>query len=152
MEVINKIIPPKEHPNSYCNRKKFYSVLLQGVCDNRKLFTHVYAGETGSIHDSRLFEKSDLFDGIQTGEFPFHNNSHMLGDLAYRLADYMMVGFKNNPNLSDIQKNFISKLSEIRVCIENSLALLKGRFRRLKFMETSNGHYLFVNCFYLHFT
>lgn len=83
-----KILPPKEHPNSYCNRKSYHSVLLQGVCDNRKLFTHVYAGEPGSIHDSRLFEKSDLFNGIQTGEFTFPNDSHILGDLAYKLWPY----------------------------------------------------------------
>ncbi|XP_030747092.1 uncharacterized protein LOC115875718 [Sitophilus oryzae] len=131
-----RILPPRDHPNSYCNRKIFHSVSLQGLCDNKKLFTHVYAGEPSSIHDSRLFEKSDPFEGIQTGQFAFPHDSHMLGDLAYNLSDYMMVSFKSNINLSNRQENFNIKLSQIRVHIENAFALLKGRFRRLKFMET----------------
>ncbi|KAK9685405.1 DDE superfamily endonuclease [Popillia japonica] len=90
-----KILPPQEYPNSYCNRKNFHSVLLQGVCDNRKLFTHVYAGEPGSMHDSRLFEKSDLFNDIRCGAVTFPNNSHLVGDLAYKLTEYLMVGFKD---------------------------------------------------------
>lgn len=131
-----KILPPKDHPNSYCNRKNFHSILLQGVCDNRKLFTHVYTGEPGSIHDNRLFEKSDLYEDIENGEITFPNNSHILGDLAYKLTEYLIVGFKNNGFLTDRQRNFNIKLSQIRVTIENAFALLKGRFRRLKFIET----------------
>ncbi|XP_045460636.1 putative nuclease HARBI1 [Harmonia axyridis] len=130
------ILPPREHPNSYVNRKGFHSVLLQGVWDNRKLFTHVYVGEPGSIHDSRLFEKSDLFESIESGEYEFPNNAHILVDSAYKLSDYMMVGFKNNNNLTNRQKNFNAKLSQVRVCIENTFGLLKGRFRRIKFLET----------------
>lgn len=39
-----KILPPREHPNSYCNRKGYHFVLLQGVCDHKKLFIDAYAG------------------------------------------------------------------------------------------------------------
>ncbi|KAI4468840.1 hypothetical protein MML48_2g00009642 [Holotrichia oblita] len=131
-----RILPPREYPNSYCNRKNFHSVLLQGVCDNRKLFTHVYVGEPGSMHDSRLFEKSDLFSDIQRGAVTFPNNSHLLGDLAYKLTEFLIVGFKDNGFLTNRQKIFNLKLSQIRVHIENTFALLKGRFRRLKYMET----------------
>lgn len=106
------------------------------MCDNRKLFTHVYTGEPGSIHDNRLFEKSDLYEDIENGEITFPNNSHILGDLAYKLTEYLIVGFKNNGFLTDRQRNFNIKLSQIRVTIENAFALLKGRFRRLKFIET----------------
>lgn len=102
-----KILPPQEYPNSYCNRKNFHSVLLQGVCDNRKLFTHVYAGEPGSMHDSRLFEKSDLFNDIRCGAVTFPNNSHLVGDLAYKLTEYLMVGFKDNGFLTNRQKILI---------------------------------------------
>ncbi|KAG5880713.1 hypothetical protein JTB14_025556 [Gonioctena quinquepunctata] len=96
-----RILPPKKYPNSYCNRKNFHSILLQGVCDHKKLFTHVYTGEPGSIHDKRLFEKSDLYNDIQQGVINFSNNSHLLGDLAYKLTEYLMVGFKNNGVLTD---------------------------------------------------
>lgn len=131
-----RILPPKEHPNSYCNRKKYHSVLLQGVCDHRKLFIDVYAGQPGSMHDSRVFEKSDLYQRISNNSIEFHNNSHLIGDLAYKLNTYLMVGFKNNGFLTQRQKNFNIKLSQIRVVIENAFGILKGRFRRLKLMET----------------
>ncbi|KAJ8943788.1 hypothetical protein NQ314_009655, partial [Rhamnusium bicolor] len=48
----------------------------------------------------------------------------------------LMVGFKDNGRLTLRQKNFNVILSKIRVKIENAFALLKGRFRRLKFLET----------------
>lgn len=46
------------------------------------------------------------------------------------------MGFKNFGDLTDQQKNFNKKLSHCRVVIENSFAYLKGRFRRLKYIET----------------
>lgn len=131
-----RIPAPKDHPNSYYNRKKYHSVLLQGVCDNRKLFTDVYVGEPGSMHDSRMYSKSPLKEDMDRGLVEFAQNSHLLGDLAYTLSTNLLVGFKNNGNLTARQKNFNLLLAQIRVVIENCFALLKGRFRRLKYMET----------------
>lgn len=131
-----KIIKPKEHPNSYCNRKNYHSVLLQGVCDNQKLFLDVYAGEAGSIHDMRLFRKSDLYQRISNLSVEFPNDSHIIGDLAYKLTETLLVGFKNIGGLTNRQKNFNKKLSQCRIVIEHAFAYLKGRFRRLKYLET----------------
>lgn len=66
---------PKEYPNSYVNRKKFHSVLLQGVCDEKMRFIDCYAGEAGSIHDSCLFRRSSLFRKI--------SNSMLIIYIAY---------------------------------------------------------------------
>lgn len=129
-----RILPPKEYPNSYYNRKKFHSVLLQGICDKKKLFIDVYAGEPGSIHDVNLFQKSDVYQRFSETEFP--NNSHIIGDLAYPLSKKMLVGYKDFGDLDPQKKYFNKKLSALRVCIEHSFALLKGRFRRLRYLET----------------
>ncbi|CAH1373259.1 unnamed protein product [Tenebrio molitor] len=131
-----KINKPKEHPGSYINRKNFHSVLLQGVCDHRRLFTDVYAGEAGSIHDYTLYKRSDLYSGIRNRELTFHDNNHIVGDLAYKLETHLLVGFKNNRNITQREKNFNYILSKARVTIEIAFALLKGRFRRLKMLET----------------
>lgn len=96
----------------------------------------MYVGEPGSIHDNRLLEKSDLYSDMESGVLQFPNDGHMLGDLAYKLSRHVMVGFKNTGFLTDRQKNFNLKLAQIRVVIENAFALLKGRFRRLKYLET----------------
>lgn len=131
-----KITAPKQFPNSYINRKKFHSVLIQGVCNNKKLFIDIYAGEPGSLHDANLFAKSDLAERIRNNSITFPNDSHLVGDLAYRLSTKLMVGFKDFGNMNQREKNFNKRLNKCRVDIENSFALLKGRFRRLKFMET----------------
>lgn len=47
-----------------------------------------------------------------------------------------MVGFKDNGHLTPHQRRFNIILSKKRVVIENAFALLKGRYRRLKFIET----------------
>ena len=39
-----RISRPSKHGNSYLNRKGYYSILLQGVCDWRGKFTHVFIG------------------------------------------------------------------------------------------------------------
>jgi len=131
-----RIVKPKKNPNSYCNRKNYHSILLQGVCDSNKLFLDVYTGEPGSIHDMRLFRKSDLYERIKNSLIDFPEDSHIVGDLAYKLSPYLLVGFKNVGILTERQKNFNKKLSQCRVKIENTFAYLKGRFRRLKYLET----------------
>ncbi|KAF2880619.1 hypothetical protein ILUMI_25559 [Ignelater luminosus] len=55
---------------------------------------------------------------------------------AYPLATYLMVPYKDNGNLTPREKNFNLILSKSRAVIENAYALLKGRFRRLKYIET----------------
>ncbi|XP_018405660.1 PREDICTED: putative nuclease HARBI1 [Cyphomyrmex costatus] len=131
-----RILKPKSNPNSYCNRKNYHSVLLQGVCDSNKLFLDVYTGEPGSIHDMRLFRKSDLYERINNSLIDFPEDSHLVGDLAYKLFPFLLVGFKNVGRLTNREKNFNEKLSQCRVNIENTFAYLKGRFRRIKYLET----------------
>lgn len=100
------------------------------------MFLDVYAGEPGSIHDMRLFRKSDLYERINNLLIDFYEDSHLIGDLAYKLSSYLLVGFKNIDRLNNREKSFNYKLSQCRVVIENTFGLLKGRFRRLKYLET----------------
>jgi hypothetical protein len=60
----------------------------------------------------------------------------LIGDLAYPLSINLMVNFKNFGNLTPKQMRYNTKLSKTRVAIDSAFAYLKGRFRRLKFMET----------------
>lgn len=60
----------------------------------------------------------------------------MVGDLAYRVSTFLLSGFKNNAFITRRQKNFNIILSKARVTIEMAFAYLKGRFRRLKYLET----------------
>lgn len=127
------IIAPMNSPNSYINRKGFHSMLLQAVCDSNYLFMDCYTGEAGSIHDNCLFRRSplsrNLFDRVD-------NRYHLLGDSAYTLSNSMMVPYKDNGHLTNVQRNYNTVHSKTRVVIEQAYAFLKGRFRRLKLLET----------------
>jgi hypothetical protein len=52
------------------------------------------------------------------------------------LSSNLLVGFKDYGNLTNRQRNFNYYLSSARAVIENAFALLKGRFRRLKSLDT----------------
>lgn len=84
----------------------------------------------------RLFKKSGLYARIKNSSIHFPDNSHLVGDLAYKLSPYLLVGFKDVGGLNNREKNFNKKLSQCRVVIENTYAYLKKRFRRLKYLET----------------
>ncbi|KAF2902072.1 hypothetical protein ILUMI_04114 [Ignelater luminosus] len=110
-----EINAPKEHRMSYFNRKSYFSVVLQGICDHNMLFADVYAGQPGSKHDYAVFEKSDIFERINNKEVSFPGNSYIIGDFAYKLSNFLMVGFKHNRPLSQLEKNFNIILNKCRV-------------------------------------
>ncbi|KAL1468251.1 hypothetical protein MTO96_025559 [Rhipicephalus appendiculatus] len=55
-----RIARPTESEQSYYNRKKFHSIILQGVCDADMMFIDVFIGIPGRAHDSRVLQDSLL--------------------------------------------------------------------------------------------
>lgn len=133
---------PRQNSEVYCNRKSQYTILIQGVCDHKKRFIDFFCGEPGSVHDARLLKKSSLYDRAVRG---FLGNDFLLGDSAYPCMTWLIPPFRDNGNLNDNQKEFNYRLSSSRIVIENAFALLKGRFRRLKYFDNDNILYI-VNC------
>lgn len=68
-----------------------------------------------------------------------------MGDSAYPLFDWLIPPYKDNGNLSALQKHFNFVHSSARVVIEHAFGLLKGRFRRLKFFDNDNITFI-VKC------
>lgn len=60
---INK---PTERHVDYFNRKHYYSVVLQGVCNEQRQFIDVFVGYPGSVHDARVFKNSPIYDALPT--------------------------------------------------------------------------------------
>ena len=125
---------PEECPENYINRKHFHSVNLTAICDHEMRFLDCYAGWPGSVHDSRVFKNSDFY---QTVDNKFQDGSYLLGDSAYTLETWMMTPFKDRGNLTHRQRRFNFIHSSTRMVIERAFSLLKGRFRRLKFLDMS---------------
>ncbi|XP_029176982.1 putative nuclease HARBI1 [Nylanderia fulva] len=78
-----KIRAPPKDAQSYINRKGFHSINVQVICDSLGRFTHVYAGQVGSVHDSRVFRNSPVARFVRLPEEYFPNDSHIIGDAAY---------------------------------------------------------------------
>lgn len=58
-----KIKKPKFGTDFY-NRKGYYSILLQGVCDGNGKFTSISCGHPGSIHDARMLKRSGFYQNV----------------------------------------------------------------------------------------
>ena len=129
-----KIKAPKEHPETYVNRKGYHSFILQAVYREDMQFTHVVAGNVGSCHDARVLRKSDLWEN-GPGKC---GQAHIIGDAAYPLIEWLMTPFRDNGHLTPKQRHFNTRLSTTRVTIERAFGIFKGRFRRLVFGYTQN--------------
>ena len=131
------IAAPLQVPEDYVNRKGFHSLILQATCDHELRITDAYTGWPGSVHDARVFKNSDLFQKIQENpENVCPAGSYLLGDAAYPLTEYVITPFRRTgvPFTAE-QTNFNFLHSSTRMSIEKTFGLLKGRFRRLKFIN-----------------
>lgn len=82
------------------------------------------------MHDARVFKNSPLARYIEVNEyFPF--DLHMIADAAYTIHPRVIVPFRDNGHLTELQKNFNFCLSSTRMAIERVFGLLKVRFRIL---------------------
>ena len=60
------IIAPSESHGDYLNRKDYYSLIMQGVCDNKYIFRDINIGWPGRVHDARVFVNSEFFQKGET--------------------------------------------------------------------------------------
>ncbi|KAM7301608.1 hypothetical protein ISCGN_017127 [Ixodes scapularis] len=89
---------------SYINRHGLPSVLLQAICDHEAKFLHCSAGDPGSVHDARMYRRSELPTILTADKFPF--DSHLLGDGAYPLRQSLLVPYRNNGRLTEQHRNY----------------------------------------------
>lgn len=90
----------------------------------------------GRMHDARVFRQSELFAQLNRADNPLlPPNMHLLGDSAYPLMKNLMTPFRDNGHLTIEQNNCNVKLSTIRSIIERAFGNLKGKFRRLKYLD-----------------
>jgi len=132
-----RILAPDYCQSDYVDRNQNHSVNLMAVCDANKRFTYCFAGFPGSVHDQRVLANSNLaskFDNSTQDHFP-SSHYHIIGDSAFQLQKHVMVPYKDTGNLTAREITYNRKLSQTRRVIENAFGFLKGRFRRLKYLE-----------------
>lgn len=105
---------------------------MQLVCDDKMLFTDVLAGWPGSVHDSRVLRNSVLW---RTAANKFPGDTHLLGDGGYPLSRWLITPYRDNGHLAPQQRRFNTVLSSLRQKVERAIGLLKGRWRKLLFLD-----------------
>lgn len=122
-------IPIKQPTNNaidFFNRKNTHSVILQGICDDKLIFTDVFVGIPGRVHDARVFRNSPIYKKLTSNPPLLPAQQHILGDAAYSLLLCLLKPFKDNGHLSDIEIKFNQVMSGRRAMIERAFGILKG--------------------------
>ncbi|KAJ8968283.1 hypothetical protein NQ314_002381 [Rhamnusium bicolor] len=96
----------EDHGIVYKCRKNFSYLTLKGICDNRMLFTHCYAGEVGFIHDATVLKRGEVWDYLSIDEM-FPENTHVPGNKACPLLPTPITPYKHNGYLNNKLKRFI---------------------------------------------
>lgn len=109
----------------------------------------------GRMHDARVFRLivSPLFESLHAANRLIPENFHLIRDATYPLLINLMTPFKDNGHLTAAQSRYNVKLSSIRSIIERAFGLLKGKFRRLKYLDIADfrlGNKIFAAACTLH--
>lgn len=91
------------------------------------------------MHDARVFRNSPIYQHLINERNPLLlPEEHIIGDSAYPLMMNVMTPFRDTGHLTNAQSRYNTKLSSIRSVIERTFGLLKGKFRRLKYMDITD--------------
>ena len=131
--------------SSYFDRKKNYSIQMQAVVDNRGIFRDINIGWPGSVHDARVYSNSGFSHWIQSfyereqRQHPSHT-WYILGDVAYPLSRWLLTPYKI-PEVTEERPwatTYNISHAKTRVPVENAFGRLKGRWRRLLCVDTTD--------------
>lgn len=115
--------PGGNNSEMYRNRKGYFSINVQMVCDAHLKIRHIIARWPGSVHDSTIFNDSPLRVEFEEG---IYGNSLLLGDSGYPCKNYLLTPFVNpqNPHEEAYNRAHI----KTRNTIERCFGVLKRRF------------------------
>lgn len=117
--------PGGEHPALYINRKGFFSLNVQVVCDSKCRIMDIVARWRGSAHDSRIWDLSSLKNKFQNGEI----QGILVGDGGYAATNYMLTPILNP--LGQREERYNAAHIRTRNCIERLFGQWKSKFRCL---------------------
>lgn len=109
------------------NRKGYFSINVQLVCDHTGYISDVVARWPGSVHDSTIFDNCHLRALLETGP----TDGYLVGDGGYPCRRYLLTPISNPATAAE--RAFNSAQISARNCIERTNGRLKRRFPCLKY-------------------
>jgi DDE superfamily endonuclease len=126
-----KILEPARgsvaNPSTYFNRKGFFSLSLQAMCDDRYVFTFASTLCPGSTHDSTAFAMSSLSRLLSVTSGGLPAGYWIAADEAYVCSDRVMTPWPGR-RLSVSQDAFNYWLSSARIHVEQAFGILVARW------------------------
>ena len=119
--------PGGEDSARFVNRKGFYSVNTQVICDASMKITNIVARWPGSTHDSRILENSRILDTLET----LDTGTYILGDNGYACKKYLLTPLLRPGNPAENKYNQAHKAT--RGIIERLFGVMKRRFPSLHY-------------------
>jgi nuclease HARBI1 len=119
--------PGGDDAEIYRNRKGYFSLNVQLVCDKQHYITDVVARWPGSVHDSTIFDNCRLRAELETQRM----DGYLVGDGGYPCRRYLLTPVVNPT--TDAERAFNTAQTSARNCIERTNGILKRRFPALKY-------------------
>ena len=119
--------PGGDRGEIYRNRKGYFSINVQAICDANIIMTNIVSRWPGSTHDATIFNNSQINASFEAGEFP---NCFLLGDSGYPSKSFLMtpIGTPTTP----VEQLYNRSHTTTRNCIERCFGVIKRRFPCLK--------------------
>ena len=139
--------PIDRHPEEYINRKQYYSINVQAISDSDCKVMDLDVSWPGSVHDSRIFKNSNVYNQCRTGEL----QGILLGDNGYAIAPFLLTPFLRPDTPAEVNYNWVHKRA--RCTIERTFGQVKRRFHCIgSILRCSLDRVpsVIVSCFILH--
>lgn len=81
---IKILVRSMKNRERFRNRKLFMSINVQVICDANLFIANLFARWPGSVHDSRIFNNSEIRAKFENNQF----NGWLLGDNGYACKSY----------------------------------------------------------------
>lgn len=115
--------PGGEEPELFRNRKDFFSINVQTVCDSNLKIQDIVARWPGATHDSTIFNNSRVRAKFENGEM---GDSLLLGDSGYPIKRYLITPLANTN--TPAENLFNESVIRTRNPVERSYGVWKRRF------------------------
>lgn len=115
--------PGGEYPELFRNRKHYFSLNVQVICNAKMEFTDIVARWPGSTHDSYIFNNSYRRALLDQGRY---GSAVLIGDAGYGCNNFMMTPFEQC--ITTVENIYNEAHIRTRNCIERSFGVWKRRF------------------------